>query len=676
MNHAPIIKALKTIEERHQYYINVDAFYHGDIEQLKIDEVLEQKKILKEPEPTKPEPEELKELTLEEEYEKITTYEENNGGFYTKEIYSFEEFKEDKIKEKHEAEQKKLIENKKKESEELEALESTEFETEESNDSEEDLSEYNFHADKEPPEPTIEYINGTNGEPDPFELDKEDENHDTLKECTDSRFKEDSKGEVLSYSKPKETKPASYEQSSGGVLDENQNFRASLNEKLKYTDEAKSAAKDLLKQYCAGRRTLGKKKEMTENLLELIVNNCIYYNKYRIYVSMSKNKKNYISENGINRSPATEIKLILFLEENGFINRIAGDSYQTAKRDGVLAKKTSIRITEEAFNKYKDILKFIKKPYDISDLPVYARDTLKIKGKKEHIYLDLEKNFKLLSEEGKKSYNKTLKIVNDYNMLIKETKVFCEGLIPYQNKKINCIYGITKDLETKGRLCATITNNKKHIRKNYLINDLKTIELDYSCMHIGMLFHKNGHVLQEDFYKINGYDADCRPTIKVIVNIVLNKRAEKGTNAFLLNEMKKYDKNLNSEIEIAKKTGRKPIFSLPKGIFTPDSLSKRKGRLQLIRATIKKLKDSPIEHELFRGGRKDRNEVSDSIGMYLMRHESKIAEQIIKHFTGKKILVLPVYDSFIICEKYAIELKKVMHEAYFKEFGFDPVGIS
>lgn len=206
MNHAPIIKALKTIEERHQYYINVDAFYHGDIEQLRIDEALEQTKtkILKEPEQTT-EPEELKELTLEEEYEKITTYEENNGGFYTKEIYSFEEFKEDKIKEKHEAEQKKLIENKKKESEELEALESTEFETEESNesnDSEEDISEYNFHADKEPPapEPTIEYIDGTNGEPDPFGLDNEDEDDPTVEKSL-NKLDAISK---QSYTEPKE----------------------------------------------------------------------------------------------------------------------------------------------------------------------------------------------------------------------------------------------------------------------------------------------------------------------------------------------------------------------------------------------------------------------------------------------------------------------------------------
>lgn len=198
MNHAPIIKALKTIEERHQYYLDVDAFYHGDIEQLRIDEVLEQKKILKEPEPTKPEPEELKELTLEEEYEKITTYEKKNGGFYTKEIYSFDEFKSDKIKEKYEAEQRKLINEKKIESEVLEALEKAKDEQEESNNyEEEDLSEYNFNADKEPPEPTIEYIDGTNGEPDPFGMDKENDEEDTTVEkslnkldVTSKHFKE------------------------------------------------------------------------------------------------------------------------------------------------------------------------------------------------------------------------------------------------------------------------------------------------------------------------------------------------------------------------------------------------------------------------------------------------------------------------------------------------------
>lgn len=64
--------------------------------------------------------------------------------------------------------------------------------------------------------------------------------------------------------------------------------------------------------------------------------------------------------------------------------------------------------------------------------------------------------------------------------------------------------------------------------------------------------------------------------------------------------------------------------------------------------------------------------LNSDIGLTLQYKDSKIAEDILKHFTKKGIPCLPIHDSFIVPNKYKDELIETMHEVYIKHFGFKP----
>ena len=48
----------------------------------------------------------------------------------------------------------------------------------------------------------------------------------------------------------------------------------------------------------------------------------------------------------------------------------------------------------------------------------------------------------------------------------------------------------------------------------------------------------------------------------------------------------------------------------------------------------------------------------------LQRQDSKIAEYVLNHMRAKKILVLPVHDSFVVQDQYIQHLYSIMKEAY------------
>lgn len=122
-----------------------------------------------------------------------------------------------------------------------------------------------------------------------------------------------------------------------------------FNERLVCSPEIKKVSLEYLDRYCLGRRRLGSKRTLTRELMEMIVSNCIYYNNYNIAVSMG-NAKNYISENGIARSPNIEIKLINFLVSVDFINLVKGKNYVDSAVAGVRSDLSKIRITKNAFD--------------------------------------------------------------------------------------------------------------------------------------------------------------------------------------------------------------------------------------------------------------------------------------------------------------------------------------
>jgi hypothetical protein len=444
-------------------------------------------------------------------------------------------------------------------------------------------------------------------------------------------------------------------------------YKTKLNEELKYTNKVNDIAKKIFTEISHTRkRKFGKNTEKVQNSIRLIIANLLYYNDYSISVSMQR-KKDFKS-NGIIRSKAYEIIILNHLQKTGFIDLVKGESWQSAKNSNRIANKTTIKIKNNVFESLvkefdseretkekKTIFSDINQDAYKDDF-ICIRDSYKINENKFYDYLHPDDFDSFLSVRGKAVLQQTKETLIKYNKLAENNQISLFGKqIPFEKIKLKAMFGITKNLNTKGRACSGIANTNHLDRPFFMINSEKITELDYSCMHIGMLHNLNGEELSKDFYNINGYSPECRTAIKFIVNTTLNSRSRYGLHSMLKEKLEK---------GISKK----------RKIKLPAEVNKK----YLIRDTISMMESYPkIFKFLYPKDRKNINQhfVSNTCGLYLRRYEARIAEAIINYFTDKNIMILPIYDSFLIAESYKEELKSVMLESYTKVVGVPPFGI-
>lgn len=170
-----------------------------------------------------------------------------------------------------------------------------------------------------------------------------------------------------------------------------------------------------------------------------------------------------------------------------------------------------------------------------------------------------------------------------------------------------------------------------------LIEDEPTVELDYSGMSLRMIYHLRGIDYRDDPYEIpelmsyaakQGHrENHYRHAVKTLVQAMINHEEEGG----------------RPELVRLEETFR-PGFT---------------------RAEVKALierKHDPIA-DAFQTGEGKRNQ----------RRDSDLALEIISNLMGKRILALPVHDSFIVQAAHGEELRKEMKEAYQRMLGFEPV---
>ena len=120
-------------------------------------------------------------------------------------------------------------------------------------------------------------------------------------------------------------------------------------------------------------------------------------------------------------------------------------------------------------------------------------------------------------------------------------------------------------------------------------------------MHISILLAKNGEQLRGNFYKIDGYNKEFRPTIKKIVNVTLNMPYAQGLHPNLKRLMGVYEMELAGQYEALVHGGipldlhRMPGVPVPYQIVDNAPVFQEFDKLKLIRAVTKMLKDSPIK---------------------------------------------------------------------------------
>lgn len=174
---------------------------------------------------------------------------------------------------------------------------------------------------------------------------------------------------------------------------------------------------------------------------------------------------------------------------------------------------------------------------------------------------------------------------------------------------------------------------KSELRKYIIIDGKSTVELDYSCLHLSMLYGLEKLIPPAgDLYALPGINSCFRPVIKKAVNIAINAKNETSAMQAIRDEN-------NQFIE---KTGLIPPS--PKII------------LEALKET-----HSPIKKYLCTG-----------YGVRLQFLDSSIAEQIMVSLAEDDICCLCIHDSFIVAKEYQDRLYKLMVNQFTNLFGFNP----
>jgi len=343
------------------------------------------------------------------------------------------------------------------------------------------------------------------------------------------------------------------------------------------------------------------------------------------------------------------VKLVNILKKEGYLKQVIGYPDKIPER----SKKTRIRANKKLIDL---LIKCHLEPHMIDQAPtrvniVLRGEKLIVKGKKvkkmgEEIDYTQDKQYKKLLP----TINKLRQDMCAYNNLIRRTFIaiphFPKKGIQTRNQKRririnhskNFIRRIFNDGSFKrgGRYYGGWwTRLPSSWRKRIRINDHKVVEVDYSGIHIVMLYALKGidywQTVNKDPYDISGieHSETMRKLMKVIllssVNAANRDKARKAILYEINIEQKKefYDWYKNSNIDINK---------------IMDSFVKF---------------HEPIKDMFF-----------SNMGIELQYADSRMAEIIINYFTKKEIPVLCVYDSFISELRHRSELIERMHEAF------------
>jgi hypothetical protein len=174
----------------------------------------------------------------------------------------------------------------------------------------------------------------------------------------------------------------------------------------------------------------------------------------------------------------------------------------------------------------------------------------------------------------------------------------------------------------------------KELRSHIRINDEPTVELDYSALHIRMLYHLEGIDYRDDPYTAVCESEEERKIYKLVQLIAINAENEKKAVKAIRDELRKHN-----------------IF------FGLDNKS------ILRRLDTFKNVHHPIAKYLNTG-----------VGLKLQNLDSRITDMVLKTMTTSGIPCLPVHDSYIVQEGDRDFLVEVMNESYRSILkGFSPV---
>jgi hypothetical protein len=172
------------------------------------------------------------------------------------------------------------------------------------------------------------------------------------------------------------------------------------------------------------------------------------------------------------------------------------------------------------------------------------------------------------------------------------------------------------------------------LRKNILIDDQYTVEVDYSGFHIALAYGLEGHQPPEDPYDLS-----------VTVSPLTKEQQRKDVKLLALTAINAEDrKSAYSAFRDQRNTDQRQLSKAEKISYT-------NGLLEVLLEEFLR-QNQPIASYL----------CADK-GVELMALDGQITTRIIKHFTDKGVPILTVHDSYIVQSQYERELMDAMRGA-------------
>lgn len=264
-------------------------------------------------------------------------------------------------------------------------------------------------------------------------------------------------------------------------------------------------------------------------------------------------------------------------------------------------------------------------PVEISDVRFSPADLVNLHDKQGRLidYIDTKETKRV------RDILRKANLVNG-QALVQEIPINRAGMACKLETNLHAVYNC--DFKHGGRLYTGTEYGYQSLsedeRKTILVDNKKTIELDFSGLHPRILYAWEGIQYDGDPYAIIPDAPEMRQIIKKVFLALLNAKDEitaiRAGNKFLYDNRKYYN------------------FMRKQGLKIKDDLIPMFKEIH-----------APISHYFCK-----------STGLKVMNFDAKIALEIIKHFAGKRIPILAIHDSFIVFKYLKDELKEVMQSSY------------
>ena len=254
--------------------------------------------------------------------------------------------------------------------------------------------------------------------------------------------------------------------------------------------------------------------------------------------------------------------------------------------------------------------------------------------------------------QAPRDVERSAKILKKYNHLLQKTYIeITDDLVTDEELKQAEIHEYSIDLSRK-RVYRVFSNEDwkqggriygawwhscpKELRKYILLDGEPVVELDFSAIHVLLLYARLGENFLDEFsdaYAIEGYD--FRSAMKVVMMSAINAQPKGGVDGETRAIHAAWDTLVS---KLNRERNEQGINSFDQLYNMLEAIKERHPRIA--------------------------NFLNSGEGIMLQREDSDIAIEIIKQHTDMHVPILTVHDSFIVPKSFSQFTMDIMHQAY------------